>query len=297
MGKRARRSRGSSSTEEEGSLNSKRCPPPKTLKMASGNEDTLRSLSPELQSLAQLLLKQTQQQQEALLDEFKEVGKKLSAQIHALDNKVEALSSDLSQVKERVSATEHSAEFQASEIQELRSALEEERRGRVKADLLAERYSRKADIIIRGLPCTEGEDAEKVFGGFMAERLGLDPVPLVAVHRLSKPTKSRPNPPLLVRLVNFNDRDRILKEGRNLRGNKEGLAVFEHLPPPLQAARAKLVPARDAAAAAAKGTNDKVWIRVPPKATYALLLVNGQEKKRVDAVDLILAEYKKGMSA
>ncbi|KAI8499512.1 hypothetical protein Bbelb_225630 [Branchiostoma belcheri] len=260
-----------------------------------GSEGSLQSLSPELQTLAQLILKQTQEQQETLLGQFKDVGEKLSNQIRALDNKVEGLSADLTKLRVRVGATEKAAEFQTAEIQDLRSALVEERRERLKADLLAERYSRKADIIIRGLPYSQDENSEQIFAGFLTEKLHLDPVPFAAVHRLSKPTKTRPNPPLLARLLNFNDRDRILREGRKLRGNKDGLAVYEHLPPPLQAARANLVPDREAALEKVKGTDTRVSIWVPPKATYAVLLVNGQEKKRVDAVDLMLSTKKRSL--
>jgi len=256
---------------------------------ACTGSDELQSLSPELQTLAHLILKQTQKQQETLLGQFQDVGEKLSGQIRALDNKVQGLSADLTSLRERVGANEHAAEFQSEEIQDLRRALDEERRARLKADLLAERYSRKADIIIRGLPCNKEEDSQQVFAVFLSEKLHLAPVPFAAVHRLSRPTKTRPNPPLLVRLLNFHDRDQILREGRKLRGNKEGLAVYEHLPPPLQAARASLVPDRDAEAAKAKGTDTRVSIWVPPKATYAVLLVNGQEKKRADAIDLMLS--------
>ncbi|KAI8496777.1 hypothetical protein Bbelb_254320 [Branchiostoma belcheri] len=121
------------------------------------------------------------------------------------------------------------SEYKDNEIEQLRKELQDERRERVRSDLLAERYSRKADIIIRGLPYNKEENCEVLFDDFLVVELGFDKsTPLVAVYRLSRPTKTRPNPPLLARLVNFHDRDRILKEGRKLRGT--GFAVYEHLP-------------------------------------------------------------------
>ncbi|KAI8496714.1 hypothetical protein Bbelb_253690 [Branchiostoma belcheri] len=160
----------------------------------------------------------------------------------------------LSTLRDRVSTLESAAEYKDNEIEQLRKELQDERRERVRSDLLAERYSRKADIIIRGLPYNKEENCEVLLDDFLVGELGFDKsTPLVTVHRLSRPTKTRPNPPLLARLVNFHDRDRILKEGHKLRGT--GFAVYEHLPPPLQAARAQLIPVQDAEIAKVKDTN------------------------------------------
>jgi len=252
----------------------------------------MASLPPELQPLAHLILEQSKLQQETLAGQLKTVGDKLSGQIRTLDVKVDGLSTELSSLRDRVLTLETAAEYKDNEVEQLRRELHNERRERVKSDLLAERYSRKSDVIIRGLPYHKEENCEMLFNDFLLGELGLEKMPLVAVHRLSRPTKTRPNPHLLVRLVNYHDRDRILKEGRKLRGS--GYAVYEHLPPPIQAARSQLVPDRDAEIQKAKDTNtrSKISIYVPPKSTYAVLLVNGKEKKRINAVDIALTENK-----
>ncbi|CAH1265688.1 QRSL1 [Branchiostoma lanceolatum] len=248
MSKRNRHDRGSSSSADERSSSSPKCPPPpaKTSRMATGGSEatvTMNALPSELQSLAKLILEQTKQQQEA-------VGDRLSDQIKILDGKVDSLSTELTAVRERVGSLEAAADWNNTEIERLQRELQQEKRERIKSDLLAERYSRKPDIIVRGLPYRREENCVLLFNDFVSGELGLDPVGLVAVHRLSQPTKTRPNPPLLARLINLHDRDRVLREGRRLRGT--GLAVHEHLPPPLQAARAKLVPDRDAATTKAR---------------------------------------------
>ncbi|KAI8477895.1 hypothetical protein Bbelb_352080 [Branchiostoma belcheri] len=134
--------------------------------------------------------------------------------------------------------------FYSGELDTRRDALREEQRERVRAVLLTERYSMKPDVIVRGLPFNKEEDSARVLTRFLAEELHLpaaDAMPTAAVHRLSRPTTSSPNPPLLARFVNFQDRDKVLSAGRRLRGNSRGLAVYEHLPPPLQTARSQLV--------------------------------------------------------
>ncbi|KAI8491832.1 hypothetical protein Bbelb_302050 [Branchiostoma belcheri] len=194
-------------------------------------------------------------------------------------------------LRERVRELEKTAEFYSGELDTLRDALREEHRERVRAVLLTERYSMKPDVIVRGLPFNKEEDSARVLSRFLAEELHLptaDAMPTAAVHRLSRPTTSRPNPPLLARFVNFQDRDKVLSAGRRLRGNSRGLAVYEHLPPPLQTARSQLVNERNAELA--KDNNNKVSILVPAKDTYAVLLVNGKEKRRIDAVDIVLSK-------
>ncbi|KAI8487290.1 L1 transposable element RBD-like domain [Branchiostoma belcheri] len=277
MGKRHRGSRGShtgSSSEEN--TNTPTRPPPKSAKMASGGEVYLTSLPTELKNLAQLILARTKEQQETTVE-------RLSVKIDALDTKLCNLSAELSTVRERVNAVETTAEYHASEILNLQKALGEERRARAKAVILAERYSRKADVVIRGIPFQKDEICTQILDEFLTKELHLDiKPPIVAVHRLSRPSTTRPNPALLVRFVNFHDRDKVLFEGRKLRG--KGMAVYEHLPPPLQTARAKLVPERDEA----MKRNDKASIVVPRKSTCAVLFVNDKEKRSIDAVDILL---------
>ena len=221
------------------------------------------------------------------------MGDKLSSQIRSLDTKLENLTTDVNAMRDRVRELESAAEFQESEVKRLSNSLQEERRERAKAVLLSERYSMKADVIIRGIPCSKEEDCFQVFTGFLVNELGFDSsiaMPIVAVHRLAKPSSAKPDPPLLVRFVSYHDKDRVLQAGRNMRVRNK-FVVHENLPPPLQAARSKLIPDRNAEVDKARRSNMKVnaSIRVPPKSTFAVLVVNGMEKKRVDALDLILS--------
>ncbi|CAH1277655.1 FGFR1 [Branchiostoma lanceolatum] len=224
MGKRNRTSGSSVSAEESSPTSTQRNPPPtKTPKMA----------------------------EEA-------VGDRISSQIQCLDVKVDGLSSEVNTLRERVRELEKTAEFYSGELDTLRDALRDEQRERVKAVLLGERYSMKPDVIIRGIPYNKNEDSPGILARFLNEELHLaDAMPVVAVHRLSRPTTTRPDPHLLARFVNYHDRDKVLAEGRKLRGNTRGLAVFEHLPPPLQTARSQLVPERDSEIAKAKDKNSK----------------------------------------
>ncbi|KAI8485034.1 hypothetical protein Bbelb_372800 [Branchiostoma belcheri] len=231
MGKRDRGARGSSSSAESSTFSPK-CPPPpsKSSRMASGgNKVNMGELPSELQSLAQLILEQTKQQQESVVSRFNAVGDRLSDQIKMLDSKVDSLSTELTAVRERVNTLETAADWSNSEMERLRKELLQEKRERVKSDLLVERYSRKPDIIVRGLPYRKDEDCVELFDCFVVGELGLEKIPVAAVHRLSQPTKTRPNPPLLARLINFHDRDRVLKAGKKCRGT--GIAIHEHLPP------------------------------------------------------------------
>ncbi|KAI8490450.1 hypothetical protein Bbelb_317180 [Branchiostoma belcheri] len=257
MGKRNRTS-GSSASAEESSPTQRNPPPTKTPKMAS----TEKTATNKPKNNKKLL----------------EIG-----QIQCLDVKVDGLSSEVNVLRERVRELEKTAEFYSGELDTLRDALREEQRERG--------YSMKPDVIVRGLPFNKEEDSARVLSRFLAEELHLpaaDAMPTAAVHRLSRPTTSRPNPPLLARFVNFQDRDKVLSAGRRLRGNSRGLAVYEHLPPPLQTARSQLVNERNAELA--KDNNNKVSILVPAKDTYAVLLVNGKEKRRIDAVDIVLSK-------
>ncbi|KAI8512058.1 hypothetical protein Bbelb_111580 [Branchiostoma belcheri] len=106
------------------------------------------------------------------------------------------------------------AEFQDNEMKRLNDSLLAERRERIKAGLLAERYSVKADVVMRGIPYRREENS----------------------------------------------------------------------------AHGKLIPERNAETEKAKDSKVSVSIWVPPKCTYAVLMVNGKEKKRVDAVDILLSK-------
>ncbi|KAI8494421.1 hypothetical protein Bbelb_276470 [Branchiostoma belcheri] len=153
----------------------------------------------------------------------------MAADTYTLDVAVDGLSTELSTLRDRASTLESAAEYKDNEIEQLRKELQDERPER-------------------------DENCEVLLDDFLVGELGFEKsTPLVAVHRLPRPTKTRPIHSLLSRLVNFHDRDRILKEGRKL--GRTGFAVYEHLPPPLQAARAQLIPKRDAEIAKVKDTN------------------------------------------
>ncbi|XP_019616423.1 PREDICTED: uncharacterized protein LOC109463950 isoform X2 [Branchiostoma belcheri] len=197
MGKRNRGSSGSSVGENSPSQQN---PPPKTLKMAANppedvSEVSLNSLPQELQTLAQLIMTQVKKQQDTVVKEFNTVGDKLSSQIQTLDSKVDSLTTDMAALRERVRELENTVEFQDSEMKRLNDSLLAERRERIRTSLLAERYSMKADVVIRGIPYNKEENCRQVLENFLADELGLDSMPIVAVHRLSRPTTSRPNPP------------------------------------------------------------------------------------------------------
>ncbi|KAI8485876.1 hypothetical protein Bbelb_364280 [Branchiostoma belcheri] len=233
MGKRNRGSSGSSVGENSPSQQN---PPPKTLKMAANpNEDvsevSLNSLPQELQTLAQLIMTQVKKQQDTVVKEFNTVGDKLSSQIQTLDSKVDSLTTDMAALRERVRELENTVEFQDSEMKRLNDSLLAERRERIRTSLLAERYSMKADVVIRGIPYNKEEKCRQVLENFLADELGLDFMPIVAPRAV-----------------------------------------------------------RNAEADKAKDSKVSVSIWVPPKCTYAALMVNGKEKKRVDAVDILLSK-------
>ncbi|KAI8498298.1 hypothetical protein Bbelb_242420 [Branchiostoma belcheri] len=87
----------------------------------------------------------------------------------------------------------------------------------------------KADVVIRGKLVRKDEICTQILDEFLTKELDMDfKPPIVAVHRLSRPSTTRPNPALLVRFFNYHDRDKVLFEGRKLRG--KGMAVYEHPP-------------------------------------------------------------------
>ncbi|KAI8513315.1 hypothetical protein Bbelb_099540 [Branchiostoma belcheri] len=200
MGKRNRPSSGSSVSAEESSPSQRNPPPTKKMAAYKETDAQVSDLSPELQKLASVILQQTKQQQEA-------VGDRLSNQIQSLSAKVEALSTEVGTLREKVMQLEKAADFHAGEMTTLRDELRNETRERVKAVLLGERYSMKPDVIVRGIPYDRNEECSSVLANFLVDELHLDRIPTVAVHRLSKPTPSRPDPPLLARFVSYHDRD------------------------------------------------------------------------------------------
>ncbi|KAI8516355.1 hypothetical protein Bbelb_049360 [Branchiostoma belcheri] len=284
--KRARKSSAEQTSPHTQLEVQEKCPPPTPLKMAGGADLNLDSIAPELRPLVQLLATQSKSLHEEVMAEFKSVRVELSEQIRAVNSKLENLGADVNGLRESVS-------YQSKEIEELQQALQREKRERIRATLVAERYSMKTDIIIRGLAYHKEESPDQVVLSFLSRHLGISVVPpLVAVHRLSRPTESQPNPAMLVRLVSLQHRELILATWKKLHADKKkGYAVHEHLPRPLQQARAKLMAARDTEIDKAKSQNKeaRVFIRVPPKDTSAILVVNGKTLKTVDAVDLVFS--------
>ncbi|CAH1258403.1 Hypp3893 [Branchiostoma lanceolatum] len=268
-------------------------PPPTPPKMAGGVDPSLDNISPELRPLVQLLSSQNKSLHDEVMAEFKSVRTELSEQIQTVTFKLEKMATEVSGLRDKTHVLEETVNYQSKDIEELQQALHAEKRERIRATLVAERYSMKPDIIIRGLPYRREEHPDQVVYSFLSTALGINNLtsPLVAVHRLSPSTQNQPNPPMLVRLVSLLDRELILNSWRKLAADKKrGFAVHEHLPKPVQQARSRLMQDRDNEITKAKAENKEVraFIRVPPRDTCALLVVNGKTLKKVDGVDILL---------
>ncbi|KAI8484458.1 hypothetical protein Bbelb_377290 [Branchiostoma belcheri] len=175
-------------------------------------------------------------------------------------------------VRERVNAVETTAEYHATEILNLQKALGEEMRARVV--ILAERYSRKADVVIRGILFRKDEICTQILDEFLTkEHLDFKPS-IVAVYRPSRPSTTRPNPALLVRFVDYHDRDKLLFEGRKLRG--KDMAVYEHLPLPYKGQGLRLIL-----------IGFCLSLYLVNLFNCAVLFAN-EEKRSIDAVDILL---------
>lgn len=126
---------------------------------------------------------------------------------------------------------------QAAKIQELEAKLLEQ-----------ESYSRKPNLIVEGIPYTEGENLYEKMKVFFAETLHLkETIHISICHRLGRPRGDRPAP-AIVKFVYIRQRELVWASKKEI---KKGTKTFirEDLPGKVMEARRKLLPALRAAKA------------------------------------------------
>ena len=144
------------------------------------------SIKEDMQSLKESLI-DTQQQLAEACEEI-EILK-------AGQNKVDWLESEVRYLKEKTSVLEKKIEDQ-------------------------NRYSRRENIIIKGVPESEGEDCLTVINGIFT-KLGVGPFQLQRFHRLGlKKDNAQRSRPLIVRFLSFQDKLTVLRKRGQLRGTQ-----------------------------------------------------------------------------
>ena len=81
------------------------------------------------------------------------------------------------------------------------------------------RYSRLNNLIIKGVPEGRFQNVELMVRSLLFDVFGLDDVPIERVHRLGNFNSNRSRP-IIVRFLNYSDRERVWRNKKLLRGSK-----------------------------------------------------------------------------
>ena len=82
-----------------------------------------------------------------------------------------------------------------------------------------ENYSRLNNLIIKGVPEGRFQNVELLVRSFLFDIFGLDQIPIERIHRLGNYNRNRSRP-IIVRFLNYTDRERVWRNKRLLRGSK-----------------------------------------------------------------------------
>ena len=161
-------------------------------------------------------------------DIIHEEFKKWSAQFMSeMDERFLSVNTSLSEIKEtlaesnkRISDLEQKNDRLTAELESMKNRVQNHL---IKIDDLEAR-SRRNNLVIHGLPRKtpkeSWEDCEKLIVDMLEEKVGVTQAPIDRAHRLGGPTKS--NAPIILRLSNFKDKQRILEK----RGKLKGTDIF-----------------------------------------------------------------------
>ena len=123
-----------------------------------------------------------------------------------------------------------------SEVGELREKTEHLESRLIKMN----QYSRRENMIVKGVRETDGEDCEKTVKDLFLEKLGVGPFQLQRVHRLGG-VRDRTKPrPIIVRFALFSDKLTVMKNKKKLMGTE--VFIHDDLLPDIEEQQRRLRP-------------------------------------------------------
>ena len=214
------------------------------------------------------------------LTEIKNEMKGLRDSVDKMFSMIEKVFSKMEMFEERFVAVEKKIEDQSGDTEVLRQGLVkmEERVLEMEDKLIEqEAYSRRQNLVFHGLKETPGEDCFKIIDDVIKKECRIkENVVIERAHRLGKPrgkprsgNQTTPPRPLIVRFLDYNDRERVRAARRRL---PKDVKVSQDFPWQIRQARGSL----NSALEEARKTSKDAWISYP-----ARLIVDGKE---VDAI-------------
>ena len=210
------------------------------------------------------------------LTEIKNEMKGLRDSVDKMFVMMEKVCSKVEMFEERFAAVEKKMEDQSSDTEVLRQGLVkmEERMLEMEDKLIEqEAYSRRQNLVFHGLKETPGEDCLKIIDDVIKKDCNIkENVIIERAHRLGKPrgkprsgNQTTPPRPLIVRFLDYNDREKVRTARRRL---PKDVKVSQDFPWQIRQARGSL----NAALEEARKTSKDAWISYP-----ARLIVDGVE--------------------
>ena len=177
--------------------------------------------------------------------------------IKAVTSSIGVLRTDVEKMRTDIDAVEESIQFHSNKVEELEKLVVSKEAHEALLDRVKElerqiQYneyrSRKYNVLIYGVPKSEDEDTDLTVRSVLKEKLKMskeyvDALMIANTHRIPKNPEStyKPAAPeaIIIKLVKFDDRNRILEAGKNLKKGSK-MAVRTDLPQPLKKHRAEL---------------------------------------------------------
>lgn len=169
----------------------------------------------------------------ASIEFLTETVKEVKEELKAVKNELSAMK----QLKEEVNSLKHQNTMLAERITQL------------------EDYSRRDNIVITGIKENRGENCRSVVAEFLHECFEMTQVDIVRAHRLGPTTQ--PNRKLIVKLKNHEDKEKIMRNKRNLRDRNIKVFVDDHFSAQTARIRASLRPVLQEV----KKVNPKAYLR------------------------------------
>lgn len=193
-----------------------------------------------------ILMREIQEGNRVLSEKIDSKSAQLQTSIDGVKSTLDGLLTRVNEAEQRISSTEDTVnglDLLAKQLKKDNEFLKN------KMDQL-ENYSRRNNVRIVGLrEDSEGQDPVKFFTEWIPSVLGADgPVEIERAHRTlnPKPRSNEPPRPVLIRLLRFQDREKILRLARakgNITVDGKKVSFFPDMSPDLARRRKQLVPA------------------------------------------------------
>ena len=163
----------------------------------------------------------------AVQQRLAEVGKKLNERLKTLEDSNDVLSADVGEMSTKVEQLEEENQFIKDRLRNLEEKLDS-----------AENHSKRNNLLFYGIPTEAGEtwsDCEdKVMNIIKTDMKITDSVAIERAHRVGIA--------IIIKLLSYKDKDKILKGTKNLASTNKDISVREDFSQAVQTKRSKLVP-------------------------------------------------------